>query len=121
LNLKAFTPQAAGTFGDERNFALYGPHARRADFSIFKNFNITEKFSGQFRAECYNISNTPNFAPPNSTISSWNPGPQHGVSNPISQVGLLPGDTPTNAGGFGTVTSTVNDPRQYQFALKVLF
>jgi hypothetical protein len=38
-------------------------------------------------------------------------------------VGLLPGDMPTNAGGFGSITSTVPNinPRQFQFALKLLF
>ena len=41
-----------------------------------------------------------------------------------TSVGLLPEQTrPTRAGGFGTVTSTVPNinPRQFQFALKLLF
>lgn len=123
LNLNAWTPQPAGTPGDELNEAYYGPHTRRADLSIFKEFPLREQMFLQFRAECYNISNTPNFSNPNSTISGWAPGPEHTPSTPISVVGLLPGDIPTSAGGFGTITSTVPNinPRQFQFALKLLF
>jgi hypothetical protein len=122
LNPAAFTPQPAGTLGDERNNPFYGPHTRRADLSLFKNFDVTERLTAQFRAEVFNISNTPNFLPPNATITSWQtPG---GV--PIlkgSKPGLLPGDVATNGGGFGAITSTVPNlnPRQFQFALKLLF
>jgi hypothetical protein len=132
LNPAAFKAQAAGTAGDEASYAVHGPHTRRADFSIFKTFELPNKFSLQFRAECYNISNTPNFAVPNATISDWAAGPGHDATHPITNptndptltaVGLLPGDTPTTAGGFGTITSTANNvnPRQFQFALKLLF
>src|SRR5260370_1877702 len=70
----------------------------------------------QFRAEVYNISNTPNFATPNAFINGWTEGPQHGNHYPINagdnpkfcsattpgctSVGLLAGDTPTSAGRF---------------------
>ena len=123
LNFASFTPQPGGTPGNERNGALYGPHTRRADMSIFKNFALSERLSAQFRAECYNISNTPNFTPPNSTVTSWAEGPEHSAATPISVVGLLPGDVPTAAGGFGTITATVPNvnPRQFQFAIKLLF
>jgi hypothetical protein len=123
LNLAAFTPQPAGTAGNERSGALYGPHTRRADMSVFKNFNVTEKISAQFRAEAYNISNTPNFYVPGHAISSWKEGPEHTASTPISVVGLLPGDVPTSAGGFGVINSTSSgvNPRQFQFAMKLLF
>ena len=139
LNLNAFTPQPAGTPGNEASYQFFGPHTRRADLSIFKNFELPEKMTLQFRAEAYNISNTPNFLPPNSTIGGWTEGKEHGYLYPIkagdnpnfcsattpscTSVGLLPGDTPTSIGGFGTVTSTVPNvnPRQLQFALKLLF
>jgi hypothetical protein len=139
INLNAFTPQPAGTPGNEHMSQLFGPHTRRADLSIFKNFDLPEKLTMQFRAEAYNISNTPNFSNGNATITGWAEGPQHGYLYPIkagdnpnfcsvsttgcTSVGLLPGDTPTNAGGLGTITSTVPNvnPRLFQFALKLLF
>ena len=122
LNPAAFTPQPAGTLGDEGNNPFHGPHTRRADLSLLKDFTINEKFTAQFRAECFNISNTPNFLNPNANITSWQtPG---GVSIPSgSTPGLLPGDIATTGGGFGSITSTVPNlnPRQFQFALKILF
>jgi len=139
LNPNAFTPQPAGTPGKEASYQFFGPHTRRADLSIFKNFELPERMTLQFRAEAYNISNTPNFAPPNAGISGWTEGSEHGYLYPIkagdnpnfcsaatpgcTSVGLLPGDTPTSAGGFGSVNSTVPNvnPRQFQFALKLLF
>lgn len=139
LNLNAFTPQEAGTPGNEANGQSFGPHTRRADFSLFKNFTLPEKMTLQFRAEVYNISNTPNFAPPASSITGWTEGSGHDYLHPIeagdnptfcsasdkgcTAVGLLPGDKPTTAGGFGSISSTVMNinPRQFQFALKLLF
>jgi hypothetical protein len=130
LNLAAWTPQQAGTAGNERDETYHGPNLRHADLSLFKNFKVYEKVSAQFRAECYNISNTPSYGTPNATISGWTAGPNHDAAHPISNptknpaltaVGLLPGDVPTNAGGFGTITTDVTNPRQFQFALKLLF
>jgi len=37
------------------------------DFSLFKNFQIHEKFKLQFRANAYNLANTPVFGGPNTT------------------------------------------------------
>lgn len=120
LNLAAFTPQPAGTPGDARNDQFYGPHHRMVNMSFLKNLQISKRLRAQFRAECFNVTNTPNFNNPNSSISGWNPGPEHNATNPISKVGLLPGDMPTDSGGFGTVTSAWA-PRQFQFAMKFLF
>lgn len=110
FNLAAFTPQVFGTAGNESRNPLYGPHQRRVDLSLFKNFRLTDKWHLQFRAECFNVSNTPNFSLPNASVSEWN-GP------------VQPGASPTNAGGFGTISSTAQNemPRQFQFALKLLF
>jgi hypothetical protein len=70
----------------------YGTHT--LDFSLFKNFHIKESGNIQFRAEAFNVSNTPQF--------SW-PGQQLGAS------------------GFGVVTSVAGAPRQIQLALKASF
>lgn len=119
FNVQAFTPQAPGTPGNERENALFGPHSRRADLALSKQVKIRELATVQFRAECFNISNTPNFSTPSNTISGW-VTPSGG---PIPSTGLLPGDISTAAGGFGSITSTVAgiNPRQFQFALKILF
>lgn len=91
-----FAPQAFGTPGNARQYSEYGPHQRRVDLSLFKNFELVEKTKLQFRAETFNITNTPNF------------------SNPAS--GL-------ETSSFGTIASTASNqnPRQIQLALKLLF
>jgi len=40
------------------------------DASVFRDFQIWERLSMQFRAEGFNISNTPHFANPNANVSS---------------------------------------------------
>ena len=40
------------------------------DFSIFKNFRVTESRGIQFRAEFFNLLNHPNFRLPDSDVSS---------------------------------------------------
>jgi hypothetical protein len=96
FNTAAFVTQPAGTLGSEARNALYGPHYRHVDLSLFKDFAITETKLVQFRAESFNISNTPNFANPNATIGN---------------------------GQYGQITSlNVNyTPREFQFVLKLLF
>jgi hypothetical protein len=91
-----FAPQAFGTAGDAPNFSEYGPHQRRVDLSLFKDFALLRETKLQFRAEAYNITNTPNFAAPSGAF-----------------------ETPP----FGEITSTAGNetPRQLQFALKMLF
>jgi hypothetical protein len=100
FNTAAFAPQPLGTVGTAQRNSLFGPNFRHVDLSIFKTFAITERVGVQFRAESYNISNTPNFYMPNG-----NAGDSFG--NPA----------------FGTISTTDPNytPRQYQFALKAQF
>ncbi|PWU05467.1 MAG: hypothetical protein C5B51_14485 [Terriglobia bacterium] len=117
ININAFTPQPVGTVGNETRAQLYGPHQRSADFSLFKTFELHERFKLQFRAEVYNITNTENFGQPNITITRWS------ASVPGFGTGA-PGATPIlGAGGFGQITGSnlALNPRQYQFALKLIF
>jgi hypothetical protein len=71
-----------------------GPRQRNIDFTLSKYFAITERFRLQFRAEAYNLTNTPYFA---------NPNVQFGNAT------------------FGRVTNVSNSARQMQMALKLSF
>ena len=110
INYNAFQQQPIGFAGNEGRAQCYGPQWRGLDFSVFKDFAIAEKFKLSFRAEAYNVTNTPNFALPNSAISSWT-------------VKRDPSGIPTNGGAFGQITSTNIGftPRVMQLALKMTF
>ena len=100
FNTAAFAPQPLGTVGSTKRNSLFGPDFRHVDLSIFKDFPVTERVNLQFRAESYNISNTPNFYIGNGTTTS--------------EFG--------NA-GFGQINQTDPNytPRLFQFALKAQF
>ena len=96
----AFAPQPLGTIGTAQRNSLFGPNFRHVDLSIFKDFPVTERIKVQFRAESFNISNTPNFY-----IGNGSSGASFG--NPA----------------FGAISQTDPNytPREYQFALKAHF
>ena len=103
FNPCAFAPQPLGIVGNVARNSLYGPHFRHVDLSLFKDFPITEAVKVQFRAEAFNISNTPNFYIDNNV----NSGPSTRLGN----------------SSFGQITATDPNytPRQLQFALKLQF
>ena len=108
LNPNAFAqPPAATTIG-QVNYAplggeiqqVRGPHFNNLDASILKNFNFTEAAYLQFRAEAFNVSNTPPFA--------------------------QPGQLNFQAGSFSNISATKNSnqnngARTLQLALKMFF
>src|SRR3984885_8927413 len=110
INYNAFQQQAIGNPGNEGRAQCYGPQWRGLDFSLFKDFAFLEKYRLSFRAEAYNITNTPNWALPGAAISSWT-------------VKDNPAGIPTSAGAFGQITaSNVGfTPRVMQLALKLTF
>jgi hypothetical protein len=88
------------------------PWAEQSQVSVQKQFAILEKATLQFRAEAFNLTNTPIFNGPNTS----NPG------SAIQRVAGIPGNLPGAYTGYGTVgTSTQNSPRQLQLSLKILF
>jgi hypothetical protein len=115
LNLAAFAPPNPGTQGNEGINTLDGPHYRNADLSLFKTFALNDRFGLQFRAESFNISNTPNFATPGATISAWT----QGAVTTRNSTGLVA----ESDGKLGVTTDTsgFSSPRNFQFALKLLF
>ena len=96
FNPCAFEPQTLGTAGNEGMNQYTGPPQRSLNVSLFKNFHVTERVKLQFRAEVFNVTNTPNFRLPNNDIS--------GSAGPI---------TLTN--------SPALTPREVQFALRLTF
>jgi hypothetical protein len=100
FNTAAFGPQPTGTIGSTPRNSLFGPNYRHVDLSLFKDLAVTERVNLQFRAESYNISNTPSYIIP---LGSGNAQ----LGNPA----------------FGTVTNfdPNYNPRLYQFALKAQF
>ena len=47
-----------------------GPGIADVDLSLFKYFNIDESRRVQFRAECFNLLNHPNFGLPENDLES---------------------------------------------------
>ena len=47
-----------------------GPGIANVDLSLFKDFVIGETTRLQFRAECFNVANHPNFRLPENDIAS---------------------------------------------------
>jgi hypothetical protein len=76
-----------------------GPGSVNLDFSLFKNTRITEKTDLQFRAEFFNLTNTPTFflASANSTSLS------------------------VGSDSFGKLSNSTSVGRQIQFGMKLIF
>ncbi|HEY2934059.1 MAG TPA: TonB-dependent receptor [Acidobacteriota bacterium] len=89
-----FQPAKLGTVGNTPNRWLRGPGFWLVDFSVLKDFKISESRELQFRAEFFNVFNTVNFSNPNTNLES---------------------------GNFGQITGQNGDPRLIQFALKLYF
>ena len=106
FNTAAFAPQPIGTAGSEGRNQLIGPRLRRGDLSIFKTVPIREHLKLELRAECFNFTNTPNFAQPNAVIAGYSAS-----------------GTPLTTNGFGSITSTSygSSGRQFQFAGRFSF
>ena len=87
----------------------HGPGFHRFDFSVFKGFQLTERFSLQFRAEFFNILNHPNFNAPDFG------------GNGVVAIGGSTNFTDPNFGEIGSTRDAPYDPRQIQFALKLYY
>lgn len=93
FNTAAFSLPAQDSFGTAGRNVVIGPGLADLDLAFEKEANIRERIKLQFRCDIYNVFNHPNFDLP---------GRIFGASN------------------FGVVTSA-EDPREFQFAAKLLF
>jgi len=102
----AFVPVTAVRYGNSGRNIVRGPGVTNLDASIFRDFPITERFKLQFRAEAFNVSNTPAFNNPGATASS-------ATRNVAGEITAL--------GGYTEITAAAATERQFRFALKLMF
>ena len=94
FDISAFATPPQFTYGNAGRNILYGPGRVNFDFSLFKEFRVSQGMRLQFRTEIFNLLNTAQFDLPNAAIG---------------------------AGNAGTITAIVGTPRQIQFGLKAVF
>jgi hypothetical protein len=106
LNPTAFANPAAATTTSASAANLGGPPTqvngppyRRLNFSVFRQFPVYEATHFEFRAEVFNLTNTPNFAQPGSLSFS----------------------TPNTFASITATRDSPDDPREIQLSLKYYF
>lgn len=109
----AFASVTETRFGTAGRNILRGPGVFNVDFGLFRNFSLSERWGVQFRAEAYNLTNTPNFNNPGSNVSNMR---------------LDSDGTIRSLGGFMAITSAASrannveaGERQFRFALRISF
>jgi hypothetical protein len=74
FDTSAFARPTGVRFGTVGRNTMRGPGVVNLDLSLFRTFKLTERVNLQFRAESFNLSNTPHFANPNANANSSNFG-----------------------------------------------
>jgi hypothetical protein len=96
----------ANLVGHSGRNRFYGPGLTTVDFSAFKNFQFTERFRLQFRAEFFNLLNHANFAAPNFL---------NDANNSVFDA------NGARMGNAGIIGSTSTSSRQIQLGLKLVW
>jgi hypothetical protein len=125
INPAAFAMPQPGTFGNLGRNALRGPGISQLDLTLSKKFPIREMMNIEFRAECYNILNSPVYQVPNYNTVSGSQARLADASG-VVQPGQ-PYTLATAGGNYGALTQTVSNTvgsgtnRQLQLALRLNF
>lgn len=104
----AATPQAQGRQGTLGRNVLRGFPLRQVDLSVRRRFQLWESVGLDFRADAFNVLNTPNFGNPTGVMTSSN----FGRSTAILSTGVTGGQNPQ---------FQVGGPRSLQLALRLHF
>ncbi len=92
FNTEAFAMAPQFTLGNASRNPVRGPAYRDLDVALTKHTSLPGESELEFRAEIFNVTNTPAFSQPNGSFGS---------------------------AAFGSITSTVTDPRVVQFAIRL--
>ncbi len=94
FDTNAFAPPPTGVYGNAGAQLLYGPGSVNWNASLFRKIDLGESRRLEFRAEVFNLTNTPHWGVPQSNI-----------------------DNPR----FGEILSAANDARQVQFGVRFVY
>jgi len=104
FNTSSFTqPTGAGIFGSTGRNPFSGPGLFSLNLSLTKNFRFSERLNLEFRAESFNVTNTPEFSNPTTSITS-------------SSYGYVTGTI-----GSGTGVNGTGGGRAIQLGVKISF
>ena len=101
FNPCAFAPAPDGELGTANRAPVTGPDFVNTDFSLIKQFRLTERVGLNFRTEFFNLFNHPQFFLAGSSLTTM-----QDINSPST---------------FGKITQTANNPRLIQFALRLTF
>lgn len=82
FNPAVFGINAPGTIGSARRGQLRSPGLWVVDYSLFKNFSLTERLRFQLRGEFFNVFNHTNLGDPNATVNSPGLGTINAAGSP---------------------------------------
>lgn len=119
LNPDAFAVPAPGRQGTLQRNSLRGFDARQLDLSLRRQFVLTEKWRLQFRAEFFNVTNTPNFGDPAGSFGFATFGyAQNMLGRSLS--GSTGATQTSPSPGFNSLYQ-IGGPRSMQFSIKLLY
>src|SRR5262245_49839718 len=95
IDINAFSRAPRGTWGNCGIGVVRAPIYKNLDAALSKRFNVGGARNFEFRAEAFNLTNTPSFSPPARDINAPNT--------------------------FGTITGTVSTARTVELVLKFFF
>jgi hypothetical protein len=116
----AGAPNVCDTFetgyGPTGRNVFRAPFQTRFDFSVVKNFKISERFGLKFQADAFNVFNHPSFDAPNTNFTlnpCFSPNPCFTDPTMVSAGG--------NPNNFGVIRQTVGSNRFLQLAMHLTF
>ena len=98
-------------FGTTGRNVFRAPFETRFDFSVFKNFNLSERFKLKYEFDAFNVFNHPSLDAPYSNFTlnpCYNPVPCYTT-------------TPSTSRGYGVISGTIGSSRFLQMSLHLTF
>jgi len=98
-------------FGSAKRNEFRAPFQNTFNFSVFKNFKISERFTLKYQFDAFNLFNQPNFDAPYTDFvldPCYNPEPCYNTLRGTAK-------------GFGVITDTVGSNRFLQMSLHLTF